>query len=183
MSEEPVEVYALVDHGFVVPHRLDLQGRLKMASTYFAQLFRAIFPPETENIYLPFLRDNLAMYDDPKRSWNYLLWSDLHMYNWDSKAYALYLLKEWGKAEQILLGLKNKDWKEYSKGVFAAPFNTFENNVSWHMNIWVEGLLGAALARQGKREAAYAQLQTLEALRPGYPPESQRLHKGTVSYW
>lgn len=87
------------------------------------------------------------------------------------------------KTEHILLGLKNKDWKEFSQGVFTGNHHAFENNVSWHMNIWVEGLLGAALARQGKREAAYAQIQTLEALRPGFPPESQRLHLGTISYW
>jgi hypothetical protein len=105
------------------------------------------------------------------------------LYNWDSKAYAYYLLEEWEKTEQILLGLKYKDWKEYSKGVFTGSFSTFENNVSWHMNIWVEGLLGAAVARQGKREAAYAQIQTLEAMRPGFPPESNRLHLGTISYW
>lgn len=149
----------------------------------FAQMFSAILPPETENIYLPVLRDSLARFEDPKRSWDYLVWSNFHMYNWDSKAYAYYLLKDWEKTEQILLGLKNKNWKEFSQGVFTGNFRHLDNHISWHMSIWVEGLLGAALARQGKREAAYAQIQTLDAMRPGYPPESQRLHKGTISYW
>ncbi|MDX2247337.1 MAG: adenylate/guanylate cyclase domain-containing protein [Bacteroidia bacterium] len=150
---------------------------------YFAQMFSAIFPPETDNIYLPYLRDDLASFEDPEKSTGYLIWSHVHMYNWDSKAYAYYLLKEWEKTEQILMGLKNKSWREFSRGVLTGNATTLENNVSWHMNIWVEGLLGAALARQGKREAAYAQIKTLEAMRPGYPPESQRLHRGTISYW
>lgn len=164
-----------------------LRHRLpKMSSfdfLYYAQMFSAIFPPETENIYLPYLRDNLASFEDPKKSTGYLLWSNVHLYNWDSKAYAYYVLKEWEKTEQILLGLKNKNWKDYSQGVFTGNIVALENNVSWHMNIWVEGLLGAALARQGKREAAYAQIQTLETMRPGFPPESMRLHLGTISYW
>ncbi|NND34979.1 MAG: hypothetical protein HKN76_20505, partial [Saprospiraceae bacterium] len=62
---------------------------------FFAQMFSAIFPSETENIYLPMLRDSLDRFEDPKRSWDYLVWSHLHLYNWDSKAYAFYLLKEW----------------------------------------------------------------------------------------
>ncbi len=148
----------------------------------FAQMFGAIFPPETENIYLPLLRDSLTSFDDPKRSWNYLVWSNSHMYNWDSKAYAHYLLKEWDQAEKILLDLKLKDqdWNKVSDGVIPKSMS---KNVSWHMGVWVEGLLGAALARQGKKDDAYAQIETLEAMRPGYPTESQRLHRGTISYW
>ncbi|MCB0531552.1 MAG: hypothetical protein H6574_21610 [Lewinellaceae bacterium] len=164
-----------------------LRQRLPGMSTYqiirFAQMFSAIFPPETENIYLPVLRDSLARFTDPKKSWGYLLWSNMHLYNWDSKAYACYLLKDWDKTEQILLGLRNMNWKEFSQGVVVGNFRHLNNHISWHMNVWVEGLLGAAFARQGKREAAYAQIQTLEAMHPGYPPESQRLHKGTISYW
>ena len=148
----------------------------------FAQMFSAIFPPETENIYLLRLRDSLASFEDPKRSWNYLVWSNVHLYNWDSKAYAHYVLKDYDQTEKILLDMKSKDqdWNELADGVIPK---SLANHVSWHMDVWVEGLLGAALARQGKEDAAYAQIEILESRRSGYPPESQRLHRGTISYW
>lgn len=145
-----------------------------------AHMFNAIYPTDSTNIFAAAVREHLDAFEDPKPGWNYFVWSNVHMYNWDSKAFAYYQLKEWDKAEQILSGLENTDWKAQAG---ASIPKTLLPHLNWHMETWRVGLLGATYARQGKRDLAYAQIEKLEASRATNPPTLNRFHKGTVSNW
>ena len=148
-------------------------------SLRLVHMFNAIFPPDSINIFEPALRANLDRFSDPRPGWNYMIWSFAHLYNWDSKAFAYYQLREWEKAEKILLKLRNVDWKQMAGNSIPA---TFLPDLNWHMNTWREGLLGATYARQEKTEEAHVQIKKLESFRPSFPGSLHRMGKGGVSY-
>ncbi|MFK7922025.1 MAG: adenylate/guanylate cyclase domain-containing protein [Bacteroidia bacterium] len=146
----------------------------------YAHMFHAIFPPDSSNPFMPLVRKNLESYADPKRSLNYYIWSNYHLYNWDSKAFAVYQLKEWEKAERILLDLQSMDWKTHAKG--SIPESIW-HNLDWHMDTWREGLLGTSYARQRKTDLARGQIEKLESFRASFPGSSFYMHLGVISYW
>lgn len=147
-----------------------------------AHMYNELYPYDTENIYAPFIRENIDLFADPKRNRDYLMWSHMHMYNRSSRAYAYYLLRDFEKTEDILEDLRAQeiDWVNYSDGTLDA---SLELNIQWHMNLWLNGLLGSAYARQGKADLAIAQIQLLESFRASKPEMNNRFHFGVVSYW
>lgn len=146
-----------------------------------AHMYNELYPDDPENIYALLIRDNMDSYADPRRSRNYLMWSHMHQYNWDSKAYAYYLIRDFRKTEEILLELRDQqiDWVSYSNGKLDA---SLEKSLNWHMNVWLNYLLGAAYARQGKTELAMDQIQLLESYRASKPKMNNRFHYGEISY-
>jgi hypothetical protein len=118
--------------------------------------------------------ERLDSYTDPEDSWDYGMMTSVYMYNYRSKAFALYVLKEYEQAAGILLDLRLIDWDNYFSG---------EEFKTWYMKIWVEGLLGAVYARQGKAGKAQAQLEVLESLHREDPKGLSRMRQGEVPYY
>lgn len=143
-------------------------------------MFNAIAPADRDNIFAPLLRANLEQFKDPTPGWNYFVWSHVHLYNWDSKAFAYYQLKEWKQAEEILLELRNIDWETSAQGSIPP---TILANIDPYMNTWREGLLGSTYARQGKTNLAHVQIEQLESFRANFPGTLNRFHRGVISYW
>ncbi len=147
----------------------------------YAHMFNAIFPGDSNNIFEPNVRANFSHFRDPSDSWNYLLWSHNHLYNWDSKAFAHYILKEWDKAEEILLNSRSTDWNNVGKG--STVPKSILTNIDLHMSIWLEGLLGSIYARQGKTKMAQVQIDKLDSFSSVYPKKINRFHRGVIPYW
>ncbi len=150
----------------------------------YAYMFNAIFPSDSNNIFKELLRNNLTIYKDPAKTLDYLLWTNIRgLKNYKSKAFAHYVLNEWEQTEEILLGLRNMDWKTYSKEIINFDVPTYRHNVDWYMSVWLEGLLGCTYARQGRMNLAHAQIEKLESFSQFYPKVVNRFHKGVISYW
>lgn len=146
-----------------------------------AQMYNELYPDDKTNIYAPLIRNNIETFADPKHSMSYLMWSHMHLHNWDSRAYAYYLVRDFGKTEEILLNLREQkiDWVRYSNGLLGA---SLEKNIQWHMDVWLNYLLGASYARQGKDDLAREQIQLLESFRFSKPGMNNRFHYGVISY-
>jgi len=136
--------------------------------------YNELFPDVTDNIFANGLMERLDSYRDPEESWSYGIGTTFLMYNYRSKAFAFYVLKKYEQAAEILLDLRLIDWDNY--------FSEEEFN-KWYMKIWVEGLLGAVYARQGKEGKAQAQLEVLESLHQEDPKAMSRLWQGEVPYY
>jgi hypothetical protein len=133
------------------------------------------------NIFEPLIRKNLLNYTDPKASRRYLMTTSTHMFNYESKALAHYILNEWEETERIITELqkKNIDWEALGEGSVPYPNNTM---TSWRMTVWMNGLLGCTYARQGNVDKANAQIQLLELARASSPTVMTRFNKGIISY-
>jgi len=140
----------------------------------YAFVYNELFPDDTDNFFANDLMESLDSYRDPEDSWSYGMETSLFTYNYRSKASAFYVLKEYEQAAGILLDLRLIDWANYFSG---EEFNR------WYMKIWVEGLLGAVYARQGKAGMAQAQLEVLESLHREDPKAMSRMRQGEVPYY
>jgi len=151
----------------------------------YAVMFNAIFPSDSNNIFKEEVRNNFTIYEDPAMNWDYLFWTNIRgLKNYKSKAFAHYVLNEWGQTEEILLGLRDMDWKTYSEGIENNSNNLpYRHNIDWYMSVWVEGLLACTYARQGSMNLAHAQIEKLDSFSQFYPEVVNRFHKGVISYW
>ncbi|TFH26144.1 MAG: hypothetical protein E4G98_07360 [Promethearchaeota archaeon] len=62
----------------------------------YAFMFNAIFPSDSNNIFKELVRSNLTIYKDPARTLDYLFWTNIRgLLNYESKAFAHYVLNEW----------------------------------------------------------------------------------------
>ncbi|NND08688.1 MAG: hypothetical protein HKN87_20125 [Saprospiraceae bacterium] len=173
-------IRALMLVGDFTEVRRHLESLIPSDYLRFTHMFNEIFGPESVNIFAPYLRANLDYFADPNPSRNYYVWTIVQLYNRDSKAFAYYLLKEWQKAEKILLELRKIDWVANAKGVTVDSYLPITN---WHMNTWREGLWGSTYARQGKTDLAHAQIAKLESFRASFPGTLNRFQKGITPYW
>ena len=152
----------------------------------YAFMFNAIFPSDSNNIFKELVRNNFTIYKDPAKTLDYLFWTNIRgLKNYESKAFAHYVLSEWEQTEKILLGLRNMDWKTYSKGFknnTGPKYLPYRHNVDWYMSVWIEGLLGCTYARQGRMNLAHAQIEKLGTFSQFYPKVVNRFHKGVISY-
>jgi len=167
----------------------ELRNRIEYISEYrfleYAFMFNAIFPSDSINIFKELVRNNFNIYKDPAKNWGYLFWANIRgLKNYESKAFAHYVLNEWEQTEEILLGLRDMDWKTYSEGIENISNNLpYRYNIDWYMSVWVEGLLGCTYARQGRMNLANTQIEKLDSFSQFYPEVVNRFHKGVISYW
>lgn len=150
------------------------ESGIKMDYIRYAFFYNDLFPDDMDNIFAKVLMEKLDSYTDPEDSWSYGNMTSIYMYNYRSKAFALYVLKEYEQAAGILLDLRLIDWDNYFSG---------EEVKTWYMKIWVEGLLGAVYARQGNAGKAQVQLEVLESLHREDPKAMSRMRKGEVPYY
>ncbi|MFC2123229.1 adenylate/guanylate cyclase domain-containing protein [Bacteroidota bacterium] len=130
---------------------------------YFAYIYNNTFPTDSVNLFGPELRERLKDYNTPENVIN-----PLQLNAWSSKAFGFYNLKEWEKAESLLVNLQEADG---------------EGRWSWYRKPWQTGFLGCVYARQEKKEEAFMQIQKLEALRAEFPEITNIHHRGIISYW
>jgi TolB-like protein len=79
----------------------------------------------------------------------------LQLKNYSSKAFAFYILKEYDQAEKLLTGYTEQDYKEFTDSY------TSREQVPYYAPLWIDGLLGAIYARQGKSGQALDQIEQL----------------------
>jgi TolB-like protein len=142
----------------------------------YARVYNEIFPQDTANYFGAGLSENLDRYTDPEDSWYYVTSTFLYLVNGRSRANMLYILKDFDRAEEILIELRSVNWEEFLSDEHLK-------RDAWQMKIWVEGLLGSCYARQGKMKEALNQLTVLDALHPEEPNHMNRMRKGALPYY
>jgi len=99
----------------------------------------------------------------------------LELRNYSSKAFALYILKEYDQAEKLLTGYTVQDFKEFAnwEGSRILPY---------FAPLWIDGLLGVIYAKQGKSRLALTQIEKLDSfdLHSYNVPRPQR---GLIPYY
>lgn len=156
--------------------KLFTQAGIETDHLGFAYVYNDLFPDAPVNIFAEALRQNLDAFTDPEASGSYVISASGYLHNYRSRAFALYVLQEYEQAERIFRDLKQIDWDSY---LGRSGYNSYQ----WYMRVWVEGLLGAVYARQGKVKQAKEQLEELEALHPHDPLAMNRMFQGEVPYY
>jgi len=147
-----------------------------MNNLRFALVYNEVFPQDTGNPFYPGLRKNLNWYTDPENSQAYITGSPFRFMNRRSKANALYILKDFASAAEILEEVKEVDWNTF------ITDETLRKK-SWYVETWVEGLLGACYARLGMSDKALIQLKILDSMNSGNPKTTNRMLRGIVPYY
>ena len=85
----------------------------------------------------------------------------------------------WGNGKRLKIY-----WKDYRGSIGKILQNDVPSRASANLlPCWVEGLLGATYARQGKTEKALLQIEKLEELRKTIPENPMRMRRGAVPYF
>jgi hypothetical protein len=130
-----------------------------------AYAYNYIFP-DKKNPFFEDLRGRIGEFEDQN------VWIN----DWNSKAMAYYVLRDWKNAEKSLL-----QRTDLSNLQFDQPFEQFPGPNYWE-KLQHTGMLGSVYAHLGKIEACQAQIDQLDHLRKLYPKTNSFYHRGVVPY-
>ena len=137
-----------------------------------AYAYNYIFP-DKKNPFFEGLRERIGEFED---IFSQNIWLDNHVFNWNSKAMAYYVLKDWKNAEKSLV--QRTDLLNLQ---FDQPFEQLPEPNYWK-KLWHTSMLGSVYAHLGKLEACQAQIDQLDHLRKLYPKTNSFYHRGVVPY-
>ena len=151
-------------------HELIKEKGDKKAYLMAAYAYNFIFP-EKKNPFFEDLKTIIHSFKEP-------LNRDDHpstFFNFNSRALAFYVLKDWKNAE---LSLLKSDILEIK---FDRPFTQFPDRDYWS-KLWHTGMLGRVYAHLGNVEKSQAQIDQLDHLQQLYPKTNSFYRRGWVPY-
>jgi len=103
-------------------------------------------------------------------------WSVMPLRNFSSKAFALYVLKEYDQAEKLIREYTAQDYANYTDNWWSKSFPLYGQ-------LWIDGFLGTIYARQGKTQLAMQQIEQLESQRSKLDTFVSRKGRGVIPYY